>query len=104
MATVVKIGLSDHGRPMTLDEFMTGDYEEGYKYELIDGRLYVSPQANLPENWVQNWVRTKLTLYATAQPRIINHVTGPARVFVPGRPGITVPDPDVVAYQDFPLH
>ena len=39
MATVLKIGPADHGRPMTLDEFQAGDYEEGYKYELIDGEL-----------------------------------------------------------------
>ena len=38
MATVPKMGPADHGRPLDLDEFMAGDYEEGYQYELIDGR------------------------------------------------------------------
>jgi Uma2 family endonuclease len=104
MATVSRIGPLDHGLALTFEEFMAGDYEEGYQYELIDGRLYASPQANQPENWVQNWARTKLKLFSIAHPRIINHVTGPARVFVPGRPGITTPDPDIAAYRDFPLH
>jgi Uma2 family endonuclease len=104
MATVVKIGPVDHGRPMTLEEYFAGDYEEGYRYELIDGRLYVSPEANQPENWVQDWLRTKLKLYSTTHLQVLNHVTGPARVFVPGRPGITTPEPDAVAYRDYPLH
>jgi Uma2 family endonuclease len=104
MATVLKIGPADHGRPMTLEEYLGGDYEEGYQYELIDGRLYVSPQANLPENWVQNWLRRKLQSYSDQRPEVINHVTGPGRVFIPGRHGITTPEPDVLAYRDFPLH
>jgi Uma2 family endonuclease len=102
MATVLKIGPCDHGRPMTLDEFMAGDYEEGYKYELIDGMLYVSPEPNLPEDWVTEWVGCKLMLYSREQPEVINYVSHGARVFVPGRPGVTCPEPDLAAYQDFP--
>jgi Uma2 family endonuclease len=104
MATVVKIGPADHGRPMTLEEYFAGDYEEGYRYELIDGKLYVSPEANFPEGWVQNWLRDKLKLYSVQRPDIINYVTGPGRVFISGRPGITTPEPDILAYRDFPLH
>ena len=44
---------NDHGRPMRRDEFEAGEYEEGYKYELIDGKIYVSPQPNAPEGWVE---------------------------------------------------
>jgi Uma2 family endonuclease len=89
---------------MSLDEFLAADYEEGYQYELIDGNLYVSPEANQPENWVQAWLRRKLERYAEAHPEVINHVTGPARVFVPGRRGVTNPEPDVAAYRNYPLH
>jgi Uma2 family endonuclease len=103
MATVVKIGPADHGRPMTLEEYLAGDYEEGYRYELIDGKLYVSPLANLPEGRVQKWLYGKLDHYAQVHPEVINYVLGPARVFVPGRPGITTPEPDVAAYCGFPL-
>lgn len=104
MATVLKIGPADHGRALSLEEYLAGSYEEGYRYELIEGKLYVSPEANQPENWVQDWVRDKLKEYARAHPEVLRHVTGPARVFVPGRPGTTTPEPDVVAYRRFPLH
>ena len=104
MATVTKLGPADHGRPMTFEAFMAGDYEEGYQYELIDGRLYVSPAANLPQDWVERWLHGKLDRYAREHPDIINYVTAGARVFVPGRRRITTPEPDLAAYHDFPLH
>ncbi len=104
MATVLKIGPADQGRPMTLDEFMGGDYQEGYQYELIDGKLYVSPLPNPPQGLVEKWIYRQLDDYSRRQPEVINFVYNKAGVFVPGRPGVTFPEPDVSAYRDFPLH
>jgi Uma2 family endonuclease len=104
MATVTKLGPLDQGRPMTLDEFMAGDYQEGYQYELIDGRLYVSPSPNLPEARVDLWIFRKVQRYAEDNPEVINFVYNKVRVFVPGRPGVTNPEPDLAAYHRFPLH
>ncbi len=104
MATVPKsrkLGPLDHGLPMSFEGYMAGDYQEGYRYELIDGRLYVSPLPNFPEDWVNTWLRTSLQAYALANPRVINYVCGPGRVFVPDRPGTTTPEPDLLAYKNF---
>ena len=60
MAIVVSLGLADHGHPVTLEEFESAEFEEGYKYELIDGRLYVSPTPNLPEDFILAWLFEKL--------------------------------------------
>jgi Uma2 family endonuclease len=98
-----KLGPADHGRPMTLEEFMTAPSAEGYHYELIDGRVYVSPFPNLPENRVEDWVSFKLKLYAHSHADVVNFVTNKARVFVPGRRRVTTPEPDVAAYRNFPL-
>ena len=103
MATIVKLGPADHGRPMTLEEFDAGDYQEGYQYELIDGKLYVSPLPDLPQGRVEHWIFRKLLRYSDAHPEVINFVYGKCRVFVPGRRGVTNPEPDVTAYKDFPL-
>jgi Uma2 family endonuclease len=89
---------------MSLEEFLAGDYREGYHYELIDGKLYVSPKPNLPENWVEEWLYTQLKLYAVKHPKVINYVSHGARVFVPGRRGLTNPEPDLSAYHNFPSH
>jgi len=104
MTTRLKIGPRDHGMPLSLEEFLAAEAEEGYHYELINGRLYVSPAADAPEGFVERWVRRKLEAYAATHPGVINYVHNKARVFVPDRPGVTAPEPDLAAYHDFPLH
>jgi Uma2 family endonuclease len=103
MATLTKLSPAHHGRPVTLDDFMASDYQEGYQYELIDGKLYVTPLPNLPESRVEQWILTKLWNYAQTKPSVVNFVNNKARVFVPDRPGVTNPEPDVAAYRDFPV-
>ena len=49
------------------------------------------------------WLLMKLNLYLRQHPRVINWAYNKARVFVPNRPGVTIPEPDVAAYRDFPL-
>lgn len=102
MATVLKLGPADHGRPMTLEEYLGGDYEEGYQYELIDGELYVSPMPDSPYDDLEKWLLFKLYEYTRQRPDIIDHVTDKARVFVPGRRRTTCPEPDLAAYHEYP--
>lgn len=103
MATVqLKLGPADHGHALSLDEYEAADYEPGHKYEIIDGRLYVSPQPNLPENFLEEWIGLALRLYAVNNPSVINYVTAKGRVFVHARRRATVPEPDLTAYADFP--
>lgn len=105
MATVqLKFGSADHDRPVTPDDLESADYELGFNYEVIDGRLYVSPLANLPENILEEWLEEHLRAYVRTHPDVINYVTTKARVFVPGRKRLTVPEPDIAAYQGFPRH
>jgi Uma2 family endonuclease len=104
MAIDLKLGPTDHGRPMSLDEFCAGEFEKGHKYELIDGSLYVSPEANLPEDWVEQWLCDRVKAYARRHAGVIDFVTNKARVFVPGRAGETCPEPDLAAFRNFPKH
>lgn len=94
----------DHGSEWSLDDFMSADHEEGYQYELIDGRLYVSPQPNLPQDFVLLWIFGKLYLYSLQHPQIINYASQKARVFVKSRRKVTNPEPDIACYKDFPKH
>jgi Uma2 family endonuclease len=103
MTTLLKIGPADHGRPMDFEDFATAAWEEGYQYELVDGKVYVSPVPNAPQGFSEKWIYTKVDDYARQRPEIINFVYNKARVFVPDRPGITSIEPDVAAYKDFPL-
>jgi Uma2 family endonuclease len=102
MATVTTLGLADHGRQISDDEFEAADFEPGYKYELIDGRLYVSSEPELPEVCLEKWLTGMLERYAEKHPEVINFVANKARVFLPSRASSTIPEPDVAAYRNFP--
>ena len=67
-ATQLRLGPADLGRPLSLDEYESADYAPGFKYGIIDGRLYVAPVANLPENWLERWLTRKLERYAEDPP------------------------------------
>ncbi len=46
IATPLCIGPADHGRTMTLEEFLDAEAEEGYRYELARGVLEVTQVPN----------------------------------------------------------
>ena len=98
------LGSADHGKRVALEEFETAEFAEGFKYELIDGRLYVSPSANLPEDLNGVWLHEKLLLYKLRCLKVIDYLSQKARVFVHGRPEATCPEPDISAYRHFPFH
>ncbi len=102
MSTMLKLGPADHDRPMSLDEFMAARYENGHRYELVDGKLYVRTWPTPAEALVEGWLMWKLDRYSASRPDILNKVWNKARVYVPGRPGATNVEPDVTAYRDFP--
>ena len=104
MTTAVKLGPADRGRPMTWEEYLAGDYTEGYHYEIIDGKLYVSPLPNQPENSVEDWIFFHLKVFTRQHPEIVNYATNKARVFVSGRADITAPEPDIAVYKNYPLN
>jgi Uma2 family endonuclease len=104
MAIRTKFGPADHGRPLALADFMAADYLEGYRYELIDEKLYVSPRMELPQARVADWLLFKLLVYVRANPHSVNYVLPHARIFVPERSAGTNAEANVAAYCDFPLH
>jgi Uma2 family endonuclease len=105
MATAQKLLLRprDHGRSIRYADFLASETVEGYHYELIDGKVYVSPQANPPHMRLDLWLLHKLDRYSAKHLEVINLVYNKTRVFVPGRKRITYPEPDIAAYHDFPL-
>ncbi len=66
MQTKLYLTPNDHGRPLTLDEFEHADAQEGYHYELIDGRLQVSPLPDMPHEELRDWLRRVLDRYVGA--------------------------------------
>jgi Uma2 family endonuclease len=104
MRTQLYLTPRDRGRPLTLEEFEHADSREGFHYELIDGKLEVSPIPNLPHECIRDWLKDNLCDYMLLHPAILQEVKAPARVFVPRRRRTTAPEPDVAAYARFPHH
>jgi Uma2 family endonuclease len=102
MATALKLGRADHGRKLTLEDFQEADYVEGHKYEIIHGRLYVSPLPAFSADDLKEWILDLLKEYARAHMDVINYVTTGARVFVPDGGEVTAPEPDIACYQGLP--
>lgn len=102
MATITILKPSDHGRPMSREEFESARGQEGYHYELIEGKLYVSPMPDLPHDRLEEWLHALVREYSRAHPEVINYVTSKARVILPERTAPTNPEPDLAAYCDFP--
>lgn len=102
-ALQLRLGPADHGRMVTADELAQAEYEGGFEYEVIAGMLYVSPLPNPAESFLNVWLGNALERYRASGMGPLNFVTGKSRVFVPGRPELTVPEPDIAAYTDWPL-
>ena len=83
MKSQLHLTRADHGRRISLEEFLSAGHQEGYRYELIEGRVEVSPVPNLPHEMLVFWLRNVLMRYARHQPDVINIVLGPARIFLP---------------------
>lgn len=96
-------GPTDHGRKVTPAALERAEYVGGFKYEIIDGRLYVSPQPNVPETLLERWLRLALERYSDDRPDVLNLVAVKSRVFLPNAERPTIPEPDLAAYSDFPL-
>ena len=56
MLTSVRYGPKDHGCVVSDDELQVADFRSGYDYEVIFGRLYVSPAPNFEHDWIEKHV------------------------------------------------
>jgi Uma2 family endonuclease len=92
----------DQGRALSLEQFKHASGQEGYQYELIEGKLQVSPLPNLSHDFIRKWLERCLDDYSDRHVEFLAHVQAPARVFVPGQTTGTTPEPDLAGYRDFP--
>lgn len=103
LATRLRFGPRSHGRPVTQDELELAEYRPGYKYEVIFGRLYVSPAPNPPHDLIEKHIIRQLFAYQDAHPDIAGYVSYASRVFVPSEVTETAPEPDIAVYVEEPV-
>jgi Uma2 family endonuclease len=71
VAAPLRIGLADHGRNMTLEEFREAEEEDGYRYELARGVLEVSEVPNDPHGIVVANLYDGISRYRRDHPGVI---------------------------------
>jgi Uma2 family endonuclease len=95
------LGPTDNGRRLTWEEFECAEFHSGFVYELIDGRLAVAATPNPRHSAIEQWVYGDLSAYRRRFPQFVNHVSSSASVFIPSRPELTAPQPDIALYRGF---
>ncbi len=100
LTTAVRFGPKSHGRLVTDEQLEHADFRLGYDYEVIFGRLYVSPAPNREHDVVEKHIFLQVHLYSVDHPEIVGCVTDRARVFVPGVEMTTAPEPDLAVYAE----
>ena len=103
MRTKIYLTSADHGRPLTWDEYVSADAEEGYRYELIEGRVFVSPPPNPFHEDCVKWLERLLDAYAKDRPDVLRLIRTRSCVFLPDatEEDISAPEPDLACYAEF---
>jgi Uma2 family endonuclease len=95
MATATRtIGRADHGRPMSFDEFIDADFEEGGLYELARGVIVVTEVPGITHGRIVMRLSHLFALYDESHPGVINYRAGGAecRIRMPGMVSDRHPD------------
>ena len=93
-------GPADHGRPITEELASIARWRPGYQYEIIHGRISVSPLPNYSHDLLSRWLERILEEYASAHSEVFNEVTSHGRVFVPVTEALTAPEPDLCVFKN----
>ena len=98
VATPFRISPADHGRTMTLEEFMEADEGEGYRYELARGVLEVTEVPNDPHGDVVSNLFDSIGRYRRDHPGVVRRYGGGSefRFWLPGMISGRNPDLGVV--------
>jgi Uma2 family endonuclease len=99
--TRLMLGPQDDGRRLTFKAYLSAKYTLGHLYELIAGRLQVSPFPGPAEDMLRTWLTISLSEYWRANPSVVRWVTPKARVHVPKQRYPTCPEPDVTLYTEY---
>jgi Uma2 family endonuclease len=99
---VLQLGPHDEGLELEHDAFVSATWEPGYRYELVAGRLAVTPMPELPNARVERWFDKLLLKYSFARPELVAEVYAKARVITRDLGGTTDVEPDVSLYRTFP--
>jgi len=95
MATTTRrIGPADHGRPISLDDFVDAEFEGGWLYELARGEIVVTEVPGIHHGRIVGRLAETFVIYNRANPGVINYRAGggECRLRLPGMQSDRHPD------------
>jgi Uma2 family endonuclease len=101
---VLQLGPQDAGLELTHEAFCAAEWEPGFRYELVAGRLAVTPAPNLPNAAVERWFDKLMLKYSFAHPDRVAEVFAKSRVITRALGGTTDVEPDVSLYRSLPTN
>lgn len=101
LTSALRFGPKSHGRLVADEQLERAEYRPGYDYEVIFGRLFVSPAPNPEHDVVEKHIYEQIARYRDEHPEVVAHVTDRARVFVPDVEMTTAPEPDLAVFAEF---
>ena len=101
MREQIYLTAADHGRELTWDEFRTSDAALGSRYELIEGKVYVTPFPSMSHSSYCHWLFHLLDAYAIERPDILARVLSNPAIFVPDPNVMTFTRADIASYAVF---
>ncbi len=81
---------------MTVDEYLAADLPEGYRYELVEGVVQVTPVPGIPHDSVVENLHDIFSMYKKQRPDIVAHITQRSAVTLLDRQ--TTREPDFAVY------
>lgn len=99
---VLHLTPADAGRALEHEDYERAEYAPGYLFELVAGRLAVTPAPNMPHTVVQAWILERLIDYARQRPDVLQAAVSVSRVLTRALGAMTDVQPDVAAYRAFP--
>jgi Uma2 family endonuclease len=95
MAVVTRrLSTADQGRPMSLDEFIDAEFEDGWLYELAKGVVVVTEVPGIHHGRIVGRLTERFVIYSAGHPGIINYRAGAGecRLRLPGMQSDRHPD------------
>ena len=102
MVAILNAEILSHVR-MTIDEYLSADLPEGFRYELVKGVVEMSPIPDIPHDRVVNKLNRWLVLYAEQRPDVVGYLSQRFAVAVSTRETAREPDFGVYRPADSPL-
>ena len=99
---VLHLGPADAGREVDHGDFERADLAPGHRYEVVAGKLAVTPAPNMSHWQVQTWFLERLDRYAQERPDVLALAATASRVVTRALGAVSDVEPDVAAYRAFP--